>query len=147
MDGTSDSGAFSDREIAYYRQRLRNRVFAALAQFFAAEAERRGLTKRDIAQWLRRDPALITRWLSAPGNLTLDTISDLLLALDAEMDPAIVSFADRRTPPSDAVHPLIALLSAGDMDANRTGAGHSAPMGVSEGEIPTFGAPARAAEE
>ena len=84
------------REIFYYRKRHKNRVFAALASFFAEEAERTGVSKKDIAARLGRDPASITRWLSNPSNLTLDTISDLLLALDAEAEPPeIVRFENR----------------------------------------------------
>jgi transcriptional regulator with XRE-family HTH domain len=85
----------SDRDIFYYRQRMKNRVFAKLVQFFAEEAERTGITKKDISKILRKDPAQITRWLSAPTNLTLDTISDLLLALDAEIDISVIRFSDR----------------------------------------------------
>jgi transcriptional regulator with XRE-family HTH domain len=108
MENTSKLPAVSDRDIFYYRQRSKNRLFEALTSFFAEEAERRGITKRDIAECLRRDPALITRWLTAPSNLTLDTISDLLLSLGAEMDYVVAKFEDRPQP--NEMHPLIARL-------------------------------------
>ena len=54
-----------DRELFYYRQRSKNRLFEALTSFFAEEAERRGITKRDLAESLKRDPAQITRWFTA----------------------------------------------------------------------------------
>jgi hypothetical protein len=110
MENTSKLPAVSDRDIFYYRQRSKNRLFEALTSFFAEEAERRGITKRDIAECLRRDPALITRWLTAPSNLTLDTISDLLLSLGAEMDYVVAKFEDRPQP--NEMHPLIARLLA-----------------------------------
>ena len=94
------------RDVSYYRQRQKNRVFTELVQFFAQEAERRGITKKDLAAALGKDPAQITRWLSAPANFELDTLSDLLLALDAEMDHKIVRFEDRPKP--NYAHPLIA---------------------------------------
>jgi len=94
------------RDIAYYEQRFRNRVFAKLISFVTEEARKQGLTKKDIAQRIRKDPASVTRLLSNPSNLTLDTISDLLLAFDAEAEPPeIVLFKDRRPP--NYVHPLI----------------------------------------
>jgi transcriptional regulator with XRE-family HTH domain len=98
MENTSRLDSLSDRTIFYYRQRCKNRLFEAITAFFAEEAERRGITKRDIAECLRRDPAQITRWLTNPSNLTADTISDLLLSLGAEMDYRIVRFEDRPQP-------------------------------------------------
>lgn len=111
MANTSKVTPLPERDIHYYRQRLKNRFFEALTSFFAQEAESRHLTKRGLAEKLKRDPAQITRWLSEPSNLTLETISDLLLGLEAEMDPQIVRFADR--PKANYMHPLIArILSA-----------------------------------
>jgi hypothetical protein len=110
MENTSKLSPVSDRDIFYYRQRSKNRLFEALTAFFAEEAERRGISKRDVAECLRRDPASITRWLTAPSNLTLDTISDLLLSLGAEMDYAVAKFEDRPRP--NEMHPLIAQITA-----------------------------------
>lgn len=95
------------RDLAYYRQRQKNRVFTSLVEFFAKEAERRGVTKKQLAEALSKDPSQITRWLSAPSNFELDTLSDILLALDAEMDTRIVRFADRAKP--NYAHPLVAV--------------------------------------
>ena len=81
----------ADREIYYYRQRQKNRIFQSVVAFFAERAERYGLTKSAIADSLGKDRAQVTRWLSGPGNWELDTISDLLLAMGAEMDHNIVS--------------------------------------------------------
>lgn len=108
MADTSKLSEKSPREIFYYQQRHKNRVHEALTAFVAEEAERRGITRQDIAESIRRDPAQITRWLGVPGNLTLETISDLLLSLDAEMDVRVVRFDDR--PPANEMHPLIALV-------------------------------------
>lgn len=91
---TSEMHPLSDREIFYFRQRQKNKVFQSVIAYFAEQAEARGLTKRDIAKLLNRDPAQITRWLSGPSNWTLDTISDLLLAMKAELEINIVAFDD-----------------------------------------------------
>jgi len=108
MDATSKLNSVSDRDIFYYRQRFKNRVFETITRFFAEEAERRGITKKHIAESLRRDPAQITRWLSAPSNLTADTISDLLVSLEAEMEVNVVRFGDRAR--TNEMHPLIARI-------------------------------------
>jgi len=104
MENTSKTEPLAKREIFYYRQRQKNRVFADICAFFAEEAAKGNINKRKLAEKINCDPALITRWLSAPSNLTLDTISDLLLALGAEMDHRIVRFADRCAP--NAAHSL-----------------------------------------
>ena len=105
MENTSKLSPKKRRDAAYYRQRQKNRVFTELARFYAEEVERRGITKKDLAAALSKDPAQITRWLSAPSNFELDTLSDILLALDAEMDHRIVRFDDRARP--NQVHPLV----------------------------------------
>lgn len=108
MANTSKRKPASRRDTAYFRQRQKNRIFTELVSFFAEEAERSGMTKKELAILLEKDPAQITRWLSAPSNFELDTLSDLLLALGAEMDHRIVRFADRAKP--NFTHPLIAGL-------------------------------------
>jgi ribosome-binding protein aMBF1 (putative translation factor) len=103
---TKTEKKISRRDRSYYRQRQRNRVFSQLAKFFAEEAERTGITKKELAAALDKDPSQITRLLSGPTNLELDTISDYLLAMGAEMDHSIVKFADRAKP--NFAHPTIA---------------------------------------
>jgi transcriptional regulator with XRE-family HTH domain len=95
MVDTSNKDCLKRRDIAYYRQRQKNRVFTALTAFFAEEAERGRITKKELARKLGKDPAQITRWLSAPSNFELDTLSDILLAMGAEMDHEIIRFGDR----------------------------------------------------
>lgn len=117
MENTSKLSPLSNRDIFYYRQRARNRLFEALTSFFASEAERRGISKRDVAECLKRDPASITRWLTSPSNLTSDTSSDLLLSLGAEMDYSVTKFADR--PLVNEIHPLIARLTFSSVTDNK----------------------------
>ena len=105
MENISKLPQVSDRDVFYYRQRAKNRLFEALTSFFAEEAKRRNISKRDIAECLGRDPASITRWLTTPNNLTLDTISDLLLSLGAEVDYTVAKFQDRPIP--SEMHPLM----------------------------------------
>lgn len=119
MANTSKTEPKRSREIYYYRQRLKNRVFSKLAAFFAEEAEKSGVSKKDIAILLNKDQAQITRWLSNPSNLTLETISDILLALNAELEPHIVKFSDRV--PRNFTHPLIAKFIQSSMGQKNSG--------------------------
>jgi hypothetical protein len=110
MENTSKLSPVSDRDIAYYNRRNQNRLFEALTSFFAEEAERRDISKKDVCEAIRRDPASITRLLSIPGNVTADTVSTFLLSLGAEMDYRIVRFSERV--PANEMHPLITRLRA-----------------------------------
>ena len=85
MDAISKIDKLTDREIFYFRQRNRNKIFQTVVAHFADEAAN-GLTKSELARRLGKDPAQITRWFSGPGNWTLDTVSDLLLSMDCELD-------------------------------------------------------------
>lgn len=126
MAGTTKKEAKELRDIYYFRKRLKNRIFSRLSAFFAEEAERTGITKRDLAARLNRNPSQITRWLSGPSNLTLDTLSDLLLAMDAEAEPPkFVRFADRVPANygvgSNQAHPLVStIISGGATSASGT---------------------------
>jgi hypothetical protein len=68
---------------AYFQQRLRNRVFYFILEKFTS-AQKEGLTKAILARRIGKTPDLINRWLGAPSNLTLDTVSDILLGISAE---------------------------------------------------------------
>ncbi len=69
---------------AYFAQRLRVRLFNFLLDKFAIAQRDDGLTKASLARRIAKTPDLINRWLGTPSNLTIDTISDLLLGIAAE---------------------------------------------------------------
>jgi len=71
--------------LAYFRQRLRNHLHElVLGEFLKQEADT-NLTKAKIARRMRREnPSQITLWFSSPSNLSIDTMSDLMLAMGAE---------------------------------------------------------------
>jgi hypothetical protein len=96
----------SRRDVAYYKQRQRNRVFSEMVRFFAEEAEQGRITKKELAEAIGKDPAQISRWFAAPSNFELDTLSELLLPMGAEMDHRIVRFSERSKP--NYAHPLVA---------------------------------------
>jgi hypothetical protein len=67
----------------YFQTRTRNRIFNYLLGLFVREQEK-GLTKAQLARRTGHSPETINRWLGAPSNLTIDSISDLLLGIVAE---------------------------------------------------------------
>lgn len=90
---TSDPSQLSRKQVGYYRARLRNRVHQlVLGQFLKLQAN--GLTRAEIARRLRKRPEVITRLLGAPGNWTLDTLSDLLLGMGHEPTLGISDLAE-----------------------------------------------------
>jgi hypothetical protein len=63
--------------LAYFRARDRWRVY----EFVLGEFQKSGLTKAELARRLGKRPEVVSRLLGAPGNWTLDTVSDLLFAI------------------------------------------------------------------
>jgi hypothetical protein len=79
-------GKISAAKLSYFRERLRNRIHQFLLREFMTR-QQEGLTQADVARILGRRPEQINRWLGTPGNCTLDTVSDLLLAISkAELE-------------------------------------------------------------
>ncbi len=110
MKSFTKNAAKSARDIAYYRRRYENCCFEKLVAWIAEECQKQQITKKDLAERMGKDPGQVSRLLSAPSNLTLNTISDLLLAFDAEAEPPeIVLFKDRSAP--NYIHPLIARVT------------------------------------
>ena len=111
MENTSkQNNKLSRRDVAYYRRRQQNRLFAQVASFFAEEAANGRITRKEIADKLSKNPSQITRWLSGPSNFELDTLSDILLTMGAELDHRIVRFSDRVKPNFShhlTVHPQV----------------------------------------
>jgi hypothetical protein len=67
-------------DLALVRGRNKNRAHGMLLESFAKS----GMCKADLAKMLNKRPEQISRWLGGPGNLTLDTLSELLFAIKGE---------------------------------------------------------------
>lgn len=63
---------------AYMRSRNRQRLYSLIIDEF----EKSQLSQADLSKRLGKGPDQVCRWLSAPGNLQLDTVSDLLFAMN-----------------------------------------------------------------
>jgi DNA-binding phage protein len=81
----------------YFRALTKNQAHELVLAYFLQCAKRDGLTKADLARRLGRRPEQITRWFSAPRNWTLDTVSDLLTAMEAKLNLDAVPFSELRT--------------------------------------------------
>jgi hypothetical protein len=67
---------------AYFQERLKGRVYSWLIGEFQRQKNLRSdLSQRDIARRLDKRPEQINRWFSGPSNLTLETLSDLVLGI------------------------------------------------------------------
>lgn len=77
----------SDRgDFGYARNR--DLLFDAIAKLWMKRRDE-GMTQKDIAVILNRDPAWVSRQLKGPGNWTLRTVGELVEALDGELEVAI----------------------------------------------------------
>lgn len=79
------------KTLGYLRAQFKNR----LHQLVIAEFEKKeegGFTKAELARRIHKKPEQITRLLGAPGNWTLDTVSDLLLGMGGRLSYSFEPF-------------------------------------------------------
>ena len=112
--------------LAYYSERLRNRIFSAVLEAFVHESEQGNITKALLARRIGKEPAQVSRWFSGPSNWTLDTISLLLLGIGAELDPTVAFFADRAKP--NYAHPVALMLGDDSALSSRQVATSTSPV-------------------
>jgi transcriptional regulator with XRE-family HTH domain len=90
-----DNLALSAR--VYFRERFRNRLYDLIIgelELFKSK----GFTQAQLARRLNKRPDQISRWLSGPGNMTLDTVSDLLLGLSGGELSMLVDIVTNQPP-------------------------------------------------
>jgi hypothetical protein len=68
----------------FFRERFRIKLHQLLLRQFVLWERETRLTRRALAQRISKRPEVVTRCLGAPSNLTLDTVSDLLLGMGLE---------------------------------------------------------------
>jgi transcriptional regulator with XRE-family HTH domain len=72
--------------MVYFRERLRHRLHAAILDAFSRRAQEKGFKQADLARRIHKTRAQIGKWLSTQSNLTLDSISDLMVGLGMDFD-------------------------------------------------------------
>jgi hypothetical protein len=97
---------------AYFQERLRNRIYSLILEEFVHKNEVENLTQKTLANRIGKGPDQINRWLSSPGNWTIDTISDILLGISgSELTLSITKIADQL--PINLYEPNITQQSTG----------------------------------
>lgn len=69
---------------------LRDRVWEALVRKFRERQAATGMTKADWAGLAGKKPAQVSRMLSGPRNLTIDTLAEMFSALDGVVEFEVV---------------------------------------------------------
>ena len=77
------AGPLSPSALGYLCANTRQSYFSYIHQKLS-EAEDSGLRRKDIARRLNKSPGRLSHLLGAPGNWTLDTIAELLVAISRE---------------------------------------------------------------
>jgi hypothetical protein len=90
--------------LSYFRTRLRLTLHSLILDGFL---QQKHLTKAGLARRIGRKPEVINRLLANPGNWTVDTISDLLLAIGAELHLTLVPLLPQHRPDVIPLHPSI----------------------------------------
>jgi transcriptional regulator with XRE-family HTH domain len=119
----------------YFQRRVRDRFFDFLRERFERE-ESNGLTQAKLARRIGRSPEVINRWLNAPSNLTLDSISDLMIGVAAE-EPEFDGISLLNRPESNYTH----LAEQADNDNKLLNAARTAPHANEERKSPLLGKP------
>lgn len=89
----SENRASRDRA-DYGFARLRDQVFDAVTALWRRR-KAEGLSQKELAARIGRDPAWVSRSLAAPGNWTLRTAGELIQALQGEAEIHIAAREDK----------------------------------------------------
>ena len=92
------SKSLSPATMAYFQERLRNRLFSLVLEEYAKQNKDAGLTQKALAARIGKGTDQVCRWLAAPGNWTIDTLSDLLLGISGSELALSISHLSEKSP-------------------------------------------------
>jgi len=72
--------------LVYFEEELRRRLHSVILDAFKRRVIELGLTQKKLAKRIHKSPVTINRWLSTSSNLTLDSISNLMVGLGMSFD-------------------------------------------------------------
>lgn len=79
-----EASPLNESDKAYFQAKMRRHVHGVVLERFMELSDDDRISRAALAKRLGLSRAQITRWLSSPGNWTLDTLSDLLLAMNCQ---------------------------------------------------------------
>jgi len=88
--------------LIYFRERFRDKLHSAILEAFLIRSQQKNLKRQDLAARIHRTKAQISRWFSAPSNITLDSISDLMVGLGMDFDAFPFSPIENTLAPKEA---------------------------------------------
>ena len=97
--------AISPVIIGYFDGAVQSEAHEAVLNAFLKMAEEEGITRSFVARRLNKPREQITRWLGGPGNWTLDTLTNLALAIGYRPRISLERLSSIRQP--NAHHPAI----------------------------------------
>jgi DNA-binding phage protein len=104
--------------LGYFQEAFREDVHQQLLEGFEDLKASSSLTRMDLARKIGRRPEQLTRWLSAPNNLEMDTISDMALGMGLvpkiRFEPVRALFNQSRPNLTNPVSEFVATRAAGD---------------------------------
>ena len=77
ISAPSDGEKVPKTTFAYLRTRNKRKLYSLVIKEF----KKSGLTQAELARRLGRNPDVVCRWLAAPRNWEIDTVSDILFAI------------------------------------------------------------------
>jgi DNA-binding phage protein len=100
--------------MGYFHGLSQDEAHELVMEIFLKMAQTDNITRAFLARRLGKSPEQITRWLSAPGNWTLDTFTNLLLAMGYRPTFGAERLSDMRQ--SNDHHPEAGRISRGVID-------------------------------
>lgn len=83
-------------KLGYFRARLINKLHELIISEFDRLSKSGEISKADLARRIGKKPEQITRWLGAPGNWTIETVSDLAIGMGCEPKISLSSFVQQQ---------------------------------------------------